>query len=703
MIALFWTTVLMFLIVPPIAIATEKLRNIGFFIWIYLAVACFGQFVFGLVGLVAGATIQIAAIPGIGIFGSWTFAADPLGDLLFIILGLIGTASFIYAGGHARLKRPGTSYVLMSVVAAQYVFISFLLTAQNGLPMLITWEAMSLCAYAYVLVNHRQKRVRHSAFVTLVASELGFLLLVAAFVLAATPGGSLEMLQMHVALVQRSESTRAIIFLLALFGFGVKSGVVPMQLWMPAAYDVTPPHLNAVLAGALLNLGLFGILRVYSFTFPLPEALGIAVVGLGAVGVFGGALYAVFEGRIRRILAFSSIENVGFMIMAIGMVISFSRAGSTRFAAVAMTALFVQMISHALAKSLCFLSAGEISRRTGRVQLDRLGGLWRVFPASSIAFLVGSLTLAAVAPFSGFVSEWLIFQSLLQAYQRLTGFEQAILALFGAVAALGAAMAFTAFLRLIMFIFSGRARSDDVTQRAAKTRASRTAGAGMALLAVLSALYGFFPTLFLGTLSRVVANLPPHRNVFSSIVPAVFQQPALNQPLVALGGRLFSFLPMPGAIVEPGDGVAAISPTYLLWWFMVFGLLAFIASRTLRRGPYRRRYALSWLGGRAREAQHAQYTATAYANPYRMYFASLIHFRIRRRFIAGDATLPLQVEVTTQVRPQLESDVYQPLLRRSRKFLSRGLRWIQHGYLWAYLAFMLLVLLLFLIWALLMN
>ncbi len=701
MIALFWTTVLMFLVAPPIAVATAKLRNIGFFIWIYLAIACFGQFVFGLVGLVAGATLPIVSIPGIGFFGAWTFAADPLSDLLFVILGLIGTASFIYAGGHARMKRPGTSYVLVSVVAAQYVFISFLLTAQNGLPLLITWEAMSLCAYAYVLVNHRHRKVRYAAFTTLVVSELGFLLLVAAFVLAATPGGSLELLQMHAFLTERPESIRAIIFLLALFGFGVKSGVVPMQLWMPAAYDATPPHLNAILAGALLNLGLFGILRVYSFTFPLPEALGIAVVGLGAAGVFAGALYAVFEGRIRRILAFSSIENVGFMIIAIGLAISFSRAGATRLAEVAMTALFVQMISHALAKSLCFLTAGEISRRTGRVKLDRLGGLWRVFPASSLAFLVGSLTLAAVAPFSGFVSEWLILQSLLQAYQRLSGFEQAILALFGAVAALGAAMAFTAFLRLIVFMFSGKARSEDVTRRASRIRASRTAGIGMGALAVLSALYGFFPTTVLGALSTVAANLPPYRNVFPSIVPAVFQQPALNQPLVSLGGQLFSFLPMPGAIVEPGAGVAAISPTYVLWWFVVFALLAFLVSRALRRGPYRKRHTLPWLGGRATEAQHAQYTATAYANPYRMYWASLLHFKIRRRSTVGDATLPLQVEVTTRVRPLLESDVYQPLLRRSRKFVSRGLRWIQHGHLWAYLAFMLLVLLLFVVWALL--
>ena len=703
MIALFWTTVLLFLIVPPIAVAAAKWRNSGLAIWIFLAIVCFGQAVFGLSALLANRTIQVATTPGIGIFGAWTFAADPLGDLLFIIMGLIGAASFLYAGGHARLKRAGTSYVLQSVVAAQYVFISFLLTAQNGLPLLIAWEAMSLCAYAYVLVNHRQKRVRRAAFVTLVASEFGFLLLVAAFVLAATPGGSLEMIQMHAELVHRAESIRAVIFLLALFGFGVKSGVAPMQFWMPEAYDATPPHLNAVLAGALLNLGLFGILRVYSFTFPLPEALGVAVVGLGVAGVFFGALYAVFEKRIRRILAFSSIENVGFMIVAIGLVLSFSRAGSTRLAAVAMTALFVQMLSHAFAKSLCFLAAGEISRRTGQHELDGLGGLWRVFPASSAAFLVGALTLAGVAPFSGFVAEWLVFQSLLQTYQGLTGFEQAILALFGAVAAVGAALAFTVFLRLIAFMFSGRARSDDVAKRISQARASKAAGAGVGLLAALSAIYGFFPTAFLGTLSRVVAHLPPYSNVFANIVPDVFQHPAANQPLVALGGQLFAFLPMQGAIVEPGSGVAAISTTYLLWWFIVFGVLALLLARLMRRAPYRGRPAPSWLGGRATEPRQAQYTAAAYANPYRMYWSSLLHFQVHRRLTQGDATLPLQVEVSADVRPLLESDIYRPMIRRARRFLNRGLRWIQHGYLWAYLALMLLVLVIFLISALLLN
>ena len=696
--ALFWTSVGLLAAVICALPAAARARKLRGALWTALAAANLLQFLFGLAGLAAGRILPLADLPGVGPFGAWRFAADPLGSLLFVILGLIGAAAAVYAAGHARFRQPGTGLTFIGIVAAQYLFTSFLLTAQNGLPLLIAWEAMSLCAYAYVLVHHRERRVRQAAFVTLVASEFGFLLLVAAFVAAAAPGGSLALGQMQAALAQRPEAVRTAIFLLGLFGFGVKSGVLPMQLWMPSAYDAAPPHLNAILAGALLNLGLFGILRVYALTAPLPVPLGVAVVGLGAAGVFSGALFAVTAVRVRRVLAYSSIENVGFMVIALGLAISFGQTGALLFAGVALTALMVQMVSHALAKALCFLSMGEVSRRSDTADLDRLGGMWRTFPGAAAAFLVGALTLAAAAPFSGFVSEWLIFQAMFQAYRGLTGLEQAFIAVFGALAAIGAALAFTTFLRLFAFAFTGRARDEAALARAVRERASAVAVAGTWLLAAASAIYGFFPTAWLDGLNRAAALLPPHARVFRAMVPDVFLHPAANALLVSLGGTLFSFLPLPGAAVEPGAGVAIISPTYVLWWFLVFAACAFAVARALRRSPYRRRRVRAWMGGRALAAADAQYTAAAYANPYRMYWASLLRFRVRRLTVSGDANLPLSIAVDAQVSPWLRHDIYRPALRRARRVLTR-IHHIQHGYLWGYLAVMLAALVVLLAWA----
>lgn len=702
MTGLFWISVALFgavICALPVMVPAPRWRVA---VWPALAVANGIQCTMGVAGLTSGRTSLIADWPGVGIFGAWRFAVDPLGSLLFVLLGLIGAAAAIYATGHARLGQPGTGLPISGVVAAQFLFTSFLLTAQNGLPLLIAWEAMSLCAYAYVLVNHGARRTRHAAWVTLIASEFGFLLLVAAFVIAAAPDGSLALDSVRAALAQRPETVRTVIFMLALFGFGVKSGVLPMQFWMPGAYDAAPSHLNAILAGALLNLGLFGILRVYAFTAPLPVPLGVAVVGLGAAGVFTGALYAVFASRIRRLLAYSSIENIGFMLIALGLTVSFDKTGTFLFAEVALTALLVQMVSHALAKALCFLSMGEVTRRTGLADLDQLGGMWNSFPGLAVALLVGALTLAATAPFSGFVSEWLLFQSMFQVYRNMNGVEQMLIAIFGALAAIGAAMAFTTFLRLFSFTFAGKARRGDVQARAGTETRSFAALFGVWILAGGSALYGFFPTSWLSGLNRVAGSLPPFHDVWADMAPDVFLHPAANHLLVSLGGSLFSFLPMPGAAVQPGVGVAIIAPTYVLWWFLIFAALAWVVARIMRRGPYRWRTVEAWMGGRKLAAPEAQYTSTAFANPFRMYWASLIGFRIRRQITAGNMNVPVRVAVDTRVQSWLEHDIYRPVLRVLRKTLAR-IRHIQHGYLWGYLTVMLAALVILLIWAVLAS
>ncbi|RIV19202.1 hypothetical protein D2Q93_13105 [Alicyclobacillaceae bacterium I2511] len=690
----YWASLAVFAWVPVWTLLTWR-RKSHRSAWLWVTLGSLIQAAMGLIVAVSGTSRLLFSLPDLNIFGPWTFSLDPLAGLLFAVLGWIGAASAILAFAHRRHATAGNSRGMAALVALQYLFTSFLLTAQNALPLLIAWEGMSLCAYGYILVNHHLRRVRRAAYTTLLVSEIGFLLLVLAVVLAAPADGSLSFAAIMVHL--HTHPGLAIpVFFLSLFGFGAKAGILPMQLWMPEAYDVTPAHLAAILAGGLLNLGIFGILRVLSWMPPLPVWVGLSVLWLGALGICLGALYGVIEAQIRRVLAFSSIENVGLLGVNLGLVMLFTRLQQPRFAAVAMMTLLVQLISHALAKSLAFVSVGELSRRTGVTSLDELGGLWATLPGVAIALLIASVTLAAVAPFSGFTVEWLTLQGMLQVYRTASTAVMIWVALAAAVTAIGAALTFTVFLRIFVFTMTGRPRKARLTQP--KLRPLRPGvRVSLAILAIPSVLLGWFPTFAWAGLDQIVRRLPPQISALKTMVPNVFGNPAANPTPVSLGARLGAFFPVRGLILQPGAFVATIAPSYVLLWFVVFALLGWTLAHSHPR-IYGTRSVPAWLGGRAKRVAQSQYTATAYANPYRMLWGGVLHFRVIRHVQRGSSSLPLQLEIQSATVPWLETKMYRvPLLALWP--LARLVRHLQHGYLWGYLLTMLLGVVALLLWA----
>lgn len=699
MTSLYWFSTLLFLALCIVGLLLGKTKSSGMWRWGILAVGTFLQLILGVWGLtLPSQPVSVATVPGIFLFGEWTFALDPLGLLVMAVLGFVGTLAALYGVSEYQKGRRGTGPVSSSLVALQFVFTSFLLTAQSAIPMLIAWEGMSLCAYGYIVTYHQMRQVRKIGFVTLAVSEVGFLALVIAVVISAPATGMMTFHAMHTSLAGQSAVLRSVVLILGFIGFGVKSGVLPMQMWMPRAYNVTPPHLTVLLAGGLLNLGIFGILRVVGWVGSVPPIVGAVIALVGAFAVFLGALYAVSERRLPVLLAYSSIENVGLMLVGIGLSISFHVTHATIFAGVAMFAMVVQMVSHAIAKSLCFLAVGEVERRTGDADIDVLGGIYAKMPMVASGLLVGSLTLAGVAPFSGFTSEWLSLQSMLQAYRTLAAFPQTIIVLAGALAAIGSALAFTAFLRLFAFLFTGRLRTPAVESRITKSSSGHAANAAIVGAGVVSALYGFFPTVLVNAYGRVVAFLTVSPSVSSDITPNVFHHPEQFSSLINLGAGLLSFLPMPSAVIEPGALVSSIAPTYVLGWFGVFSLVAFLIRNWVKRSKYRTRTVRSWAGGSQLTFETAQYSATAYSNPYRMLFSTLLRFQVHRSVTSGNSMIPTRLFVQTNTEKWLQSQIYQRLVRAIRRRLSI-VTGVQHGYLWGYMTTYVAVLVILLLWA----
>lgn len=680
---LFWMSLVSFTAIIILAAIRPVQRQLDGKLWLGVFLGAVLQAMLGMLGLVTHHAPLLFAFPPSPVLGTWAFRADALSSLLFLLLGCIGAASSLMAVEHAKRHGAGTGAGMTAVVSVQFVFTSFLLTAQNFFPLLIAWEAMSLCAYAYILVLHHRRAVRRAAYITLLISEVGFLMLVLAAILATTRTDAFDFVQVTAHLRTASAGLRDTVFLLALFGFGAKSGILPMQLWMPDAYDAAPAHLNAILAGGLLNLGLFGVLRVTAMTGALSVWVSLVVLWLGVLALFAGALFAVIESRLRRLLAYSSIENVGLMVISLGVATVFAAHHNALFANVAMMAVFVQMVSHALAKALAFLTVGEVGRRFGSTDLERLGGLFQIMPGVGLALLIASLTLATVAPFSGFASEWLTFQGMLQVYRSLSGPQEVLVAVAGMFAAAGAALAMTAFLKVFVFAMTGRSRTSPALSEGPH-RTSFWGGASLSLLGVLSLAYGWFPTSVMSGFQQVIGDVLSSTGPLRNIVPTVFHSPVSNPTMVSLGAGGLGFFPAPGFVIQPGEFVATIAPTYILFWFVVFVLLALGISRLPLRKAYATRTAPAWLGGREHRAVASEYTSSAYANPYRMFWSRLIGSRINRQLVSGTADVPRQWQLHRKTRQWLGAEHW---FIPTRAFiqLTAKVRYWQHGYLWGYL------------------
>ena len=288
----------------------------------------------------------------------------------------------------------------------------------------------------------------------------------AAFFFIAHDAGSQEFARMSAAGGAMSRTAASVAFLFAAAGFGTKAGLVPLHIWLPRAHPVAPSHVSALMSGAMVNTGLYGIMRVsLDFLGPGEEWWGVVLIVVGSVSAVLGILYAVTEHEMKRVLAFSTIENMGIITVGIGVALTFQAHGLETLAAAALTAALLHLLSHSVIKGALFLAAGSVQRSAHTLDLDRLGGLSRRMPATAAVTLVASLAIVGLPPLSGFPGEWLLFRSLLALGQLDSGTIAPLagLAALGAIALTGG-LALACFVRLYGVAFLGLSRSPEAAQ-----------------------------------------------------------------------------------------------------------------------------------------------------------------------------------------------------------------------------------------------
>lgn len=623
----------------------------------------------GLGGLAATACGILLAVHGGGttldlganrIVGGATFHFAPLAAPFIFLLGLIATAIALYAPRYHD-RGVGTAAYLVVYDLALVASLA-VLTAGNAVTFLVAWESMALLGYLIILRHHRREGVAAGAFLFLALSEVGFVLIVAAFAILATQTGTLDLVAMARRAGEVGGGWRSAAFLLALVGFAFKAGLVPFHVWLPAAHPVAPADGSAFLSGLIVKLGVYGIALFGITLLPGgPAWWGVVTMGLGALSAVLGILYALMERDLKRFLAYSTVENVGIVVTALGTSLIFAAYGQRALAALLLIVALYHVVNHGVAKTLLFLEAGVIEHAAGTRDLDQLGGLIRRLPRSATIFLIGTLSIAALPPLNGFVSEWLLFQGLFQGF-RIPNHPVAILIVVaGAGIALTAGLAVNAFVRAYGIPFLGMPRST----RAAHATEDHQPILGPGLLASACVLLGIGAPLVLTALDRVARS--------------------------ATGTDIQSKLVIPNLTVIPAHAdFAAFSPTYLAAFLLaVAAVPVLIALAGRRRAPSRRTPV--WDGGIVAFKARMQYTATTHANPVRVTFDPLYRPRVDVERASDDpAGRSGPVHYRSTVSPIFDRFLYRPVVTFVEA-LARAIRPIQSGDVNLYLLYVFVV------------
>jgi hydrogenase-4 component B len=616
----------------------------------------------GLAGLVAGAIglsangvghILLWSLPGLGIL---QFSYDRLSALFMVVAGLIFIPVSLFSSaylkryvGRINLKPFSVSYLalLASIVAIPI--------AGDIFSFLIFWELMALLSYLLVNAEHEREGARRASYLMLAIGEAGTLAVAVAFLILADAAGSTSFSAITTAAPNLSIGLRWTVFSLSFFGFSTKVGLVPVNFWLPRAHPVAPANISAILSGLILNLGLYGILRVNFDLLPITTSgPGVLVMIIGAGSALVGILYATIETDLKKILAYSSIENMGIIATGLGAGLIFQASGRPILSSMAIIAALYHMTNHSLYKTLLFLGAGAIDIHVGTRNLDELGGLLKKMPWTGLFVLVGVLSIAAMPPFNGFVSEWLTLQSLLRSVELASSGIKIAFVVAGVALALTAGLAVTCFVRVFAMSFLGMPRSADAS-RAEET--SRPALVAMAFLAIASLMLGILPTYVIPAMDRVVIPLVG-ASATTALVPPFFDKNAaaaqLPRKFIAethdIGAQVGSdVIAGRGMVVMHRGGKAnpiifAMSTSYM--FVTLVGLLGLTAGLVWLFAARRRKTERRprWDGGVRRLLPEMTYTATGFAQPVRVIFEAILRPDIvdRRENIAEHFQISIQ-------------------------------------------------------------
>jgi hydrogenase-4 component B len=612
-----------------------------------------------------GVPFQLEIPQVLAMVGGVSLRLDRLGAFFLLVAEVVALPAALFGGAYTRVYEDrGAPRALGALLNGFLLTLSLVPFADNVVTFLLLWEGMSVASYFLVLTESDQRETRQAGLWYLAMAHGGLGLLMAAFLLLATGAPSTGFEDLRAAAAGMPPVSRHAVFVLALLGFGSKAGLVPLHVWLPLAHPAAPSHVSALLSGAMIKMGVYGLLRVVlDLLGGGPPWWGAAILTIGAVSALLGVLYALMEHDLKRLLAYHSVENIGIICLGIGAGLLFHSYGLPSLAAMGLVAGLYHTLNHACFKGLLFLGAGAVRHAARTGNMEALGGLIRTMPRTAGCFLVGAAAISGLPPLNGFVSEWLVFQALLGGPELPRPELGLTMAVAAGLLALTSGLAAACFVKAFGITFLALPRS---AAAAAAQEVPATMQAAMGVLALACVALGVLPNLVIPGLNAVIANL---------------------------GGRPAGLVSaMPRLTLEIPGTVGVMVPAALAGGLVLVPVALAVAFR-LGAADRRRRVGDTWGCGRVGQTPRMEYTATAFAEPLRRVFAELyrptedlsIDFHPESRYFVQS------IAYRSEVHPWVERLVYAPAVSFLRRTAFR-VRWVQAGSVHLYLLYMILAL-----------
>ncbi len=591
-------------------------------------------------------------------FGGVDMVIDSLSAFFISVISAVSFLGSLYTAGYMA-----PYYGSDRTVTSHFFFLSLLMAAmllvpvvQNALAFLMVWEIMSLSSFFLVVFENEKEDVVKAGINYLVSMHIGVIFLICAFLLLINRSGSMDFSSFP-SVLKNNRELSTVIFFLFFTGFGTKAGFIPFHTWLPRAHPAAPGHISGLMSGVMIKTGIYGILRMITFIPEKTLVMGYTVLGISLASGILGVAYAIAQHNVKRLLAYSSVENIGIIGTGIGIGLLGSVYDNRALLVMGNTGALLHILNHSLFKPLLFFSAGGVCQKTRTLNINRMGGIIKKMKFSGAFFLTGSLAIAGLPPFNGFVSEFIIYRGFLSGMEGTSIPLVVSLILAFAGFALTGVLALFCFSRVFGIMFLGHPRSGYPGMTGDVSGIMKLS---MILLSVPIVIIGILP----GEVFRVISGIAGTIDLSGD--------PGASAPFLKSMGNL----------------------TVIIWIFIgITGLIFLLRSLLLRRRKVEtfKTWDCGYRGGNSR----MQYTGSSFSE----HFISLnrIFFKVNEKVSSPEGLFPEKGEFESHIGDKLETLVILPGTALVRKFLNR-FSWIQSGNTQQYILYGLVSLLIILAW-----
>ncbi|MDD5692815.1 MAG: proton-conducting transporter membrane subunit [Candidatus Omnitrophica bacterium] len=584
---------------------------------------------------------------------------DPLSIFFLFVIFAISLPSTVYSFGYLKgeysfAKRTLAGFLLFAFVAS----MALVVTVSNVFIFLVAWEIMSLVSYFLVVFDTEHEKSIQAGLIYIVMTHIGTAFLIAAFLVMYQYAHSFEFLAIKNACQAMPFQTRNTVFLLLLAGFGTKAGIVPLHIWLPYAHPQAPSHISSIMSGVMIKTAIYGLIRfVISILGVNSSWWGILILVLGVISCLVGVIYALMDHDIKRLLAYHSVENIGIILLGLGMSMFFISKGLPYLAVFALIAGLYHLVNHAIFKGLLFLCAGSVYKATGTRDIEKLGGLIKKMPHTAFYFLIGAMGISALPPLNGFVSEWLTLQAFFLGASSVTGGSKFFLGVCAGMLALTGGLAAACFVKAFGITFLAQPRSRHAEEA---REVSFSMKAGMLFLSVLTVIFGLAAVPIIGLLAKVAG--------FSTGIETGNMRFALNSIIISpqIGRGIYLSTPLVALVLAASA---------------VIGFAVYLLFARLKPAIYK-----TWDCGYYKLGARNEYTATAFSKPFRIAFSFFLQPYRKTQKIRESFYHVRSFAYETHTTSVFKKYIYLPLVAlifKSAKFMRR----IQPGSIHLYLAY----------------